>query len=158
MLGFNDTSILVGHFMSSPKEREKRDRRDSRRDETEGQGRKRNMNERAETEEIKNHLPTLTCYKDNRPCPTVSQYQLDAPVTWHLRTLYPYLLQGSQALPNCKPISVGCPRDIRYMTLHLHDHLDLQIWYRGSSPHWASHRKESVTEKTNLKLISWYFH
>ena len=28
------------------------------------------------------HSPsTLTCYKDNRPCPTVSQYQLDAPVT-----------------------------------------------------------------------------
>ena len=24
---------------------------------------------------------TLTCYKDSRPCPTVSQYQLDAPVT-----------------------------------------------------------------------------
>ena len=28
------------------------------------------------------HSPsTLTCYKDNRPCPTVSQSQLDAPVT-----------------------------------------------------------------------------
>ena len=28
------------------------------------------------------HSPsTLTCYKDTRPCPTVSQYQLDAPVT-----------------------------------------------------------------------------
>ena len=26
-LGFNDTSILVGHFVSSPREREKRDRR-----------------------------------------------------------------------------------------------------------------------------------
>ena len=26
MLGFNDTSTLVGHFVSSPKEREKRDR------------------------------------------------------------------------------------------------------------------------------------
>ena len=24
---------------------------------------------------------TLTCYKDSRPCPTVSQYQLDALVT-----------------------------------------------------------------------------
>ena len=30
----------------------------------------------------KKHSPsTLTCYKDSRPCPTVSQYQLDAPVT-----------------------------------------------------------------------------
>ena len=72
VLGFNDTSTLVGHFVSSPREREKRDRRDSRRDEREGQGRKRNMNESVETEEIKNHLPTLTCYKDSRPCPTVS--------------------------------------------------------------------------------------
>ena len=24
---------------------------------------------------------TLTCYKDSKPCPTVSQYQLEAPVT-----------------------------------------------------------------------------
>ena len=80
VLGFNDTSTLVGHFVSFPREREKRDRRDSRRDEREGQERKRNRNESEETEEI-NHLPTLTCYKDSRPCPTVSQYQLDAQVT-----------------------------------------------------------------------------
>ena len=52
-LGFNDTSTLVGHFVSSPREREKRDRRDSRGDEREGQGRKRNRNESEETEEIK---------------------------------------------------------------------------------------------------------
>ena len=51
MLGFNDTSTLVGHFVSSPREREKRDRRDSRGDEREGQGRKRNRNESKETEE-----------------------------------------------------------------------------------------------------------
>ena len=38
VLGFNDTSTLVGHFVSAPREREKRDRRDSRRDEREGQG------------------------------------------------------------------------------------------------------------------------
>ena len=50
VLGFNDTSTLVGHFVSSPREREKRDRRDSRRDEREEQGRKRNINEREETE------------------------------------------------------------------------------------------------------------
>ena len=53
VLGFNDTSTLVGHFVSSPREREKRDRRDSRRDEREEQGRKRNRNEREEIEEIK---------------------------------------------------------------------------------------------------------
>ena len=33
VLGFNDTSTLVGHFVSSSREREKRDRRE---DETEG--------------------------------------------------------------------------------------------------------------------------
>ena len=37
VLGVNNTSTLVGHFVSSPREREKRDRRDER----EGQGRKR---------------------------------------------------------------------------------------------------------------------
>ena len=81
MLGFNDTSTLEDHFLSSPREREKRDRRDSRGDEREGQARKRNRNERGETVEIKTFPSTLTCYKDSKPCPTVSQHQLDAPVT-----------------------------------------------------------------------------
>ena len=84
VLEFNDTSTLEGHFVSSPREREKRDRRESRGDEREGQGRKRNRNESEETEEIKTF------------------------------PLYPYPLQGSQALPNCKPISVGRPGDVRY--------------------------------------------
>ena len=56
-VGFNDTSTLVGHFVSSPREREKRDRRDRRRDERERQGRKRNRNESEETEEIKTSPP-----------------------------------------------------------------------------------------------------
>ena len=30
VLEFNDTSTLVGHFVSSPREREKRDKKDSR--------------------------------------------------------------------------------------------------------------------------------
>ena len=68
-------------IVSSPREREKRDRRDSRGDEREGQGKKRNRNESEETEEIKHSPSTLTIYKDSRHCPTVSQYQLDAPVT-----------------------------------------------------------------------------
>ena len=55
VLGFNDTSTLEGHFVSSPREREKRDRRESRGDEREGQGRKRNRNESEETEEIKTY-------------------------------------------------------------------------------------------------------
>ena len=86
MLGFNDKSALVGHFVSSPREREKRDRRDSRGDEREEQGRKINRNESEETEEIKTS------------------------------PLYLYLLQEQQALPNCKPISAGRPGDIRYTT------------------------------------------
>ena len=49
VLGFNDTSTLVGHFVLSPREREKRD---STGNEREGQGRKRNRNESEETEEI----------------------------------------------------------------------------------------------------------
>ena len=53
VLGFNDPSTLVGHFVSSPREREKRDRRDSRGDEREEQERKRNRNDSEETEEIK---------------------------------------------------------------------------------------------------------
>ena len=86
VLGFNDTSIFVGHFKSSPREREKRDRRDSRGDEREGRGRKRKMNESEDTDEIEHSPSTHTCCKDSRPCPTVSQYQLDALVTQDTRT------------------------------------------------------------------------
>ena len=85
MLGFNDTSILEGYFVSSPREREKRDRRDTRGDERGGQGRKRKMNES----------------EDRR--------SLTFP-------LYTYLLQGQQALPSFKPISVGRLGDARYTT------------------------------------------
>ena len=53
VLEFNDMSTLVGHFVLSPREREKRDRWDSSGDKREGQGRKRNRNESEETEEIK---------------------------------------------------------------------------------------------------------
>ena len=35
VLGFNDTSTLVGHFVSSSREREKNDRRNSKSDERE---------------------------------------------------------------------------------------------------------------------------
>ena len=45
-------STCVGHFVSSPREREKRDRRVSGGDEREGQGRKWKMNESEEIEEI----------------------------------------------------------------------------------------------------------
>ena len=68
VLEFNETPTLVGHFVSSPREREKRDSRDER----EGQGRKRNRNKGEETEEIKKHTTSsLTYYKTSRLCPTV---------------------------------------------------------------------------------------
>ena len=56
VLGFNGTPTLVGHFVSFPREREKRDRRDSRGDERDEQGRKMDKNGSEETEEIK-HSP-----------------------------------------------------------------------------------------------------
>ena len=54
-------TTLAGHFVNSPGEREKKDGRDSRGNEREGQGRKRNRNESEETEEIKTlpHYPYL---------------------------------------------------------------------------------------------------
>ena len=58
-------------------------------DEMKERGREeRKINEREETEEMKKFPPL---------------------------PLYPYLLQGQQTLPNCKPVSVGCPGDARYM-------------------------------------------
>ena len=80
-LWFNGTSALVVCFVSSPREREKRYRRDTRGDEREGQGRKRKMNESEETKEVKTLPFYPTCCKGSRPCPTVSQYQFYAPAT-----------------------------------------------------------------------------
>ena len=65
----------MGHFVLSSREREKRD---SRRDGREGQGRKRNESE--ETEEVKSSPLYPYLLQDSRPCPAVSQYQLDAPM------------------------------------------------------------------------------
>ena len=59
VLGFNNTSTLVGHYVLSPREREKRDRRDGTGIEEmveemkERDWGERNMNESEETEEIK---------------------------------------------------------------------------------------------------------
>ena len=78
MLVFNDTSTLVGHHVSSPREREKRDSRGVKR---EGQGRMRNRNESEETEETKHPPLPLPTTRTAGLAPTVSQYQLDAPVT-----------------------------------------------------------------------------
>ena len=53
VLEFNDTSTVVGHFVSSSRGSGKGDRRDTRRDIRLGQGRKMKMNKSEETEEIK---------------------------------------------------------------------------------------------------------
>ena len=52
MLGFNDTPTFVGNFVSSPREKEGRDRKDSRGDERDRQGTKKKISEGEETEEI----------------------------------------------------------------------------------------------------------
>ena len=78
VLGFNDTSTLVGHFVSPPRDREKRDRRDSRKDEREEQGRKRNRIEREETDLKNKNIPPL-------PLPTTriaGLAQLLANISW----------------------------------------------------------------------------
>ena len=51
VLGFNDTSTLVGHFVSSPREREKREEIVEEMKERDREERERN--ESKETEEIK---------------------------------------------------------------------------------------------------------
>ena len=119
MLGLNDTSTLVDHFVLSPREREKRDRRDRRGDEREGQGRKRNRNESEETVEIKTFPSTFTCYKDSRPCPTVSQYHLDPsdiryathsphPTTPLAMTILTFLSQPQIIVPCKQKINIQC--------------------------------------------------
>ena len=80
MLGLNNTPTLVGHFVSSPREREKRD---SRRDERKEQGRNRKN---------KNIPPMPLPATRKQALPTVSQYQMDPLVkqdTRHLRTTRP---------------------------------------------------------------------
>ena len=62
VLGFNDTSTFVGHFVSTPRERGRWEgggqRWDSREDEREGQGRKIDMKASEETVEIQcNNIP-----------------------------------------------------------------------------------------------------
>ena len=64
-------SILVGHFVSASREREKRDIRDRGGDEREGQERKRNWNDSKETEEIKTFPLYPYQLKDSRTCPTL---------------------------------------------------------------------------------------
>ena len=70
-------SALVGHFVSSPREWENRDRRDIRGYEGEEQGRKRNRNESKEAEEIKT-FPTLLLTATR----IIGLAQLEANISW----------------------------------------------------------------------------
>ena len=53
MLGFNDMSTLEGHFVSSPREREKRDRRESRGEERVEEMKERDREERGTGMKVK---------------------------------------------------------------------------------------------------------
>ena len=75
-LEFNGTTTLQGHFEKGRRMIEEIVEVMKKRDRGE-----RKMNDSEETEEIKTFPSTLTCCKDSRPCPVVSQYQLDTPVT-----------------------------------------------------------------------------
>ena len=75
-----------------------------KRDSREGQGIKRNRKESEETGEIET-IP-----------------------------LYLYLLQGKQALPNCKPTSVGCPGDVK-----IHD-----TFSTPDHPQYGKHRIQAI--------------
>ena len=64
-----------------PEKGRKKDRRDSRGDK-ERDRKERGTGMKVKKKKKQKHSPsTLTCYKDSKPCPTASQYQLDAPVT-----------------------------------------------------------------------------
>ena len=79
VLGFNDTSTLVGHFCRfSEKGRKEIEEivEEMKERDREERGTGMNGNESEEAEEIKTSPSTLTCYKGSRPCPTVSQYHL----------------------------------------------------------------------------------
>ena len=58
VLGFNDTSTLAGHFVSSLRER--KEKGDSSIYEKEGQRRKRNKNDSKETEELETFPSSLS--------------------------------------------------------------------------------------------------
>ena len=70
----------MGHFVSSPREREKRDRRDSRRDKREGQGRKRNRNESEETEDPRGMNPGVYSLGISEDPPRYLSSKFDASV------------------------------------------------------------------------------
>ena len=73
MLKFNDMSTFVGHFVSSPREREKREEIVEEMKERDREERETGI--KVKKQKKQKHSPsTLTCYKDSRPFPAGSQY------------------------------------------------------------------------------------
>ena len=72
----------MGHFDSSPREREKREGRDIVEEMKKKDRKERGTGMKVKKQKKQKHSPTsLICYNDSRPCPVVSQYQFDATVT-----------------------------------------------------------------------------
>ena len=74
---------------------------------------------------------------------------------WKLSPL-PYLLQGQQALPNCKPISAGCPSGMRYMTPLHHPTTPSTLWMNTPSLvkiHWYSLRLSSGNDNKDGRTL-----
>ena len=115
--------------MSSPREREKRDRRDSRGDEREGQGKKRKRSESEETEETKTF------------------------------PFYPYLLQGQQAVPNCKPIPVEQPGEIHdTFALSLERQSPLFMANHSLWPNFLKLKGINMTHLNFLTYLNFFFY
>ena len=69
----------MGHFVSSPRERKKREKIVEEMKERDREERGKGMKVKKQ-KKLKHSPSTLTCYKDSKPCPNESQYQLDARV------------------------------------------------------------------------------
>ena len=64
----------------------------------------------------------LTCYKDSRPCPSVSQYQLDAPSTVRYTTpsphpTYPYEINYTSTNVFCRVNVMLCYATLRNVVM-----------------------------------------
>ena len=72
----------MGHFASSPRKKERKEIEEIVEEMKERDRGERGTGMKVKKQKEYKHSPsTLTCYKGSRPCPTVSQYRSDAPVT-----------------------------------------------------------------------------
>ena len=139
-------STLVGHFVSSPSERENRDRTVSRGNESEGHGRKRERNESENRINKKKSTFSLTSCKGNRPCPTVSQYKFDTQVTQdkdtsaspnhpHVNNKHPDQTSWSTYVNSEGPDQTSLSA---YVNSKGPDHISMSAYVNSKSPHETS--------------------